>query len=216
MVVGLLIGLAVTYLLMRRSYKKKILTDRFVALSHDSPQATAYAHLPHDFQYRSIPTTSTSGISPPTHTTTSPSTVMHRMGSGSLQYHIEPFVMADEDGRLANEARSPKTYDGTRRLATMPPEPVSPAPQQQQQSQVYVLHHDSNTPPVTIFHGSGTEIVELPPRYPHNASQSASQSDMLSEGRNRTDSRSDGSRTDGSQLLDQPRKPMRVGKPPRS
>ncbi|KAF8807676.1 hypothetical protein BYT27DRAFT_7189763 [Phlegmacium glaucopus] len=215
LVIGLLIGLAATYMLMRRSYKKKLLTDRFVDLASGSPHATGYAHLPHDFQYRSIPTTSTSGINRPTST---PSAIARRMGSGSLQYHIEPFVMPGEDGRLANEARSPTTFEGqhhgTGRPVIMPPEPAVSPPPQQQQSHVYVLHHDSNIPPVTIFHETGTEIVELPPRYPHNTSQS----DVLSEDRSRTDSRSDGSRTDPSQslILGQPRKPARIGKSPRS
>lgn len=214
LVVGLLIGLAATYLLMRWSYKKKILTDRFVdmASSHGSPHATAYSHLTPDFQYRAIPTTSTSGITP--------SAAVHRMGSGSLQYHVEPFVMPDEDGRLPNEVRSPTMregqHHGTGHPVATPPEAVSPAPQTP--SHVYVLHHDSNIPPVTIFHENGTEIVELPPRYLQG---STSQSDMVSEGREgRTDtnSRSDGSRTDASQplALHQPRQPTQARKPPRS
>ena len=32
-------------------------------------------------------------------------------------------------------------------------------------SQLYVLHHDGGSPPVTILHEAGTEIVELPPLY---------------------------------------------------
>ena len=205
LVAGLLIGLAATYLFITQSYKKKMLGDRFVdvASSHGSPDATTYAHLPQDFHYRVIPTTSTSGN--PTHTSSSPSGVVQQMGSGgSLQYHVEPFVMPGEDGRLVNATRP------TGQL----PETVSSPTAPQQQSHVYVLHHDSNIPPVTIFHESGTEIVELPPRYPPNGSQS----DVLSEGQTRTDSRSDGSRTEASQslALHQPRQPTQVRKPLRS
>jgi len=32
-------------------------------------------------------------------------------------------------------------------------------------SQIYVLHHDGGSPPVTILHEAGTEVVELPPLY---------------------------------------------------
>lgn len=130
------------------------------------------------------------------------------MGSGSVQYHVEPFVMPDEDGRLVNEVRS------IDRPATISPEPAPSTSTPQQQSHVYVLHHDSNIPPVTIFHESGTEIVELPPRYLHNTSQN----DLLSEGQTRTETRSDGSRTEASQslALHQPRQPTQVGKSPRS
>jgi len=183
-----------------------MLADRFVDLvsSHGSPSVTTHANLPQDFHYRAIPTTSTSGINPSTYTPTSPS---HRIGSDSLQYHVEPFVMPDEDGRLVNEVRS------TSHSVTMPPEPIPSPSAPQQQSHVYVLHHDSNIPPVTIFHESGTEIVELPPRYLRDTSQN----DMLSEGQTRTDSRSEGSRTDASQslALHQPRQPTSVGKSPR-
>lgn len=190
LVLGLLTGLAATYLLMRQSYKKKMLADRFVDLA--SPHSP-----PHAFRYSAIPTISTSGTSPPAHTT-------HSLVRS--EYHVEPFVMPGEDGRL-----HPSKF-GTGPV-TIPPEPVSPAPAPQQQSHVYVLHHDSNIPPVTIFHESGTEIVELPPRYP----RSASQSDVLSEsGQSRTDNRSGGSRTDTSQSLTQPRQPTQARKSPRS
>jgi len=166
---------------------------------------SAYANLPGDFQYRSIPT---SGISHPTHVSETSSGGLHRLRPGSLQYHVEPFVMPDENGHLADEVRS-----SGHTVTTPPPEPVSSVATPQQQSHVYVLHHDSNIPPVTIYHESGTEIVELPPRYPRNTSQS----DMLSEGQTRTESRSDGSRADTSQRLTihEPRQLGHLGKPAR-
>ena len=198
MVIGLLIGVAIAFLLIRRHYEKK--AD--LASLHGSPGVATYANLPRDFQYRSIPT---SGISHPTYPSGS-SGGLNQFRPGSIQYQIEPFVMPDENGRaLSDEVRS---------TVTTPPEPVSPpsssAPQQQ--SHVYVLHHDSNVPPVTIYHESGTEIVELPPRYPRDTSPS----DMLSEGQTRTDlsSRSDGSRSGSSQPLaiHEPRQLAHLGK----
>ena len=210
---GLLIGLAATYLLMRRSYKKKMFTERFVDMaSHDSSHVTGYSQgLTSDFQHRTIPTTSTSGITP--------STAVH---SASSQYQVEPFVMPDDDGRSANQVTSSTMHEGQRHgtghpVAT-PREATSSA--SQPPSHVYVLHHDSNIPPVTIFHKSGTEVVELPPRYLEGTSQGTSQShDMLSdgrEGRTDTNSRSDGC-SDASHLLaPQPRQPTEAKKPPRS
>ena len=199
LVAGLLIGLAVTFLLISRYYKKKMHADRFV----DLPGSPNAKDLSHDFHYRAIPTTSTSGVSHPTHTS-APSGDLHRLRS--QHYHVEPFVMPDENGRLADEARS------TGHTATTPPETVSSAAAAAPQ-QLYVLHHDSNIPPVTIYHETGTEVVELPPRYPRNASQT----DVVSEGQSRTDTRSDGSRTESSQRLaiHEPRQPTQVGKPAR-
>lgn len=199
--IGSLIGVAIAFLLIRRYYEKKMQAD--LASLHGSPDATRYSSS-RDFQYRSIPT---SGISHPTHTSGS-SGGLNQLRPGSLQYHIEPFVMPDENGRL-DEVRS------TGHTATTP-EPTSSAAAPQQHGHVYVLHHDSNNPPVTIYHESGTEIVELPPRYP----RSTSQSDMLSDGQTRADlsSRSDGSRTGSSQPLaiHEPRQLTHLGKFARS
>ena len=197
--IGSLIGVAIAFLLIRRYYQKKMQGD--LASLHGSPGVTAYSNLPRDFQYRSIPT---SGISNPTHTSLS-SGGLNQLVTGSTQYHIEPFVMPDENGRI-DEVRS------TGHATVTTPEPVSSAPQQQ--SHVYVVHHDSNVPPVTIYHESGTEIVELPPRYLRDTSP-----DMLSDGQTRTDlsSRSDGSRTGSSQPLaiHEPRQLAYQGKPAR-
>jgi len=111
--------------------------------------------------------------------------------------------MPDENGRI-DEVRS------TGHATVTTTEPAAP----QQQSHVYVVHHDSNVPPVTIYHESGTEIVELPPRYLRDTSP-----DMLSDGQTRTDlsSRSDGSRTGSSQPLaiHEPRQLAHQGKPAR-
>ena len=198
LVIGSLIGVAIAFFFIRRHYETKMQAD-LVSL-HGSPGVTGYTNLPRDFQYRSIPT---SGISHPSHVSESSIGGLNRLRPGSLQYHIEPFIMPDENGRLADEA--------TGNTVTTPTRPVtSPTTVPQQQGQVYVLHHDSNIPPVTIFHESGTEIVELPPRYLRNTSQS----DMLSEGQTRTDTRSDGSRSGNSQplVVHESRQPAHVGK----
>ena len=184
-------------------------TDRFVEMpsssSHDSSHVTAYSHLTSDVhQHRTAPTpTSTSGITP--------SAVVHRMRSASSQYQVEPFVMPDEDGRSPNKVRSPTSptmHEGQRHggTVTTPRSEVASSPSHPS-SHVYVLHHDSNIPPVTIFHENGTEVVELPPRY----LEGTSQSEMTDTNHSRCDASSDNSHP----LAPQPRRPTRARKPPR-
>lgn len=140
--------------------------------------------------------------------------MMHRMGPGSTPYQVEPFSMPDEEGRRV-------AGDDGRRIPYAPSMPAratsthESVPRGAAQSQVYVLHHDSQQPPVTIFHQDGTQIVELPPRYPPF---SPSHSETVSEGRSASDSRSDGARTDGTEalILHQARQPNQPRKLPRS
>ncbi|TFK30733.1 hypothetical protein FA15DRAFT_27440 [Coprinopsis marcescibilis] len=71
---------------------------------------------------------------------------------------VDPFVVSTENGTRSDLSRH-----------------------QSGQGAVYVLHHDSNAAPVTIFHDQGQEIVELPPRYPdHPGSRLSSPSDSTS------------------------------------
>jgi len=214
--VGTLIGILAAYLYLRRQYKKKLQSDRFVDMASDgpvTPHALMFEHGSGPGQYRPVPTVSSSGILTHPGQSSNPSSMMHRMGPGSTSYHVEPFSMPDEEGRhpagrrmsyaASVPARVTSTHESVPHGATTTP------------SQVYVLHHDSQQPPVTIFHQDGTNIVELPPRYPPFSS---SQSEALSEGRSASDSRSDGARTDATEalVLHQPRQPNQPRKLPRS
>lgn len=60
-------------------------------------------------------------------------------------------------------------------VPTIPPppssvisDPASPGGSRQSHgaSHVYVVHHDGGRAPVTVYTADGTEVVELPPRYP--------------------------------------------------
>lgn len=60
-------------------------------------------------------------------------------------------------------------------VPTIPPppssvlsDPTSPGGSRQSHgaSHVYVVHHDGGRAPVTVYTADGTEVVELPPRYP--------------------------------------------------
>jgi len=79
--------------------------------------------------------------------------------------------------------------------------------------QVYVVHHDAQTAPVTIYHQEGTQIVELPPRYPAGGSNDVE----TRSGGTPTDSRSDASRSEvnPSLVLHQARQPGIIMKPQR-
>jgi hypothetical protein len=142
--------------------------------------------------------------------------------SGSFQYHIEPFTMppstTSDDGRLRP---SPPTGTGSGSL--MPN-------RRNAEGKVYVVHHDSQAPPVTIYHEDGTEVVELPPRYPDGAaspparSGSEGGSGSGSGGRGGYEARSDitglsgttrTSETEVPGFLQQPRRPNQPHKPQR-
>ncbi len=49
-----------------------------------------------------------------------------------------------------------------------------------QSGQVYVVHHDGGRAPVTVYHETGTEVVELPPRYAEDGPRTSY--DLQSEG----------------------------------
>ena len=113
-------------------------------------------------------------------------------------YSVEPFVMPGEDGR-----RNEHPPRSSRALSAGSTSHVP-------QNQVYVVHHDSQAPPVTIYHEDGTQVVELPPRYPAGASSPTS-------ARSVSDGRSDGGRTESasepSTFLREHRRPAAVKKP---
>lgn len=216
MAVGILVGILGAYVSLKRQYKKKLQSNRFVDMAPDepvTPHAVMFEHGAGPGHYRPVPTVSSSGILTHPGQSSIPSSMMR---PGSTPYQVEPFTMPDEEGRYgAGHEDQQMSY-----TASMPAHVASmhesvPHGATTTQSQVYVLHHDSQQPPVTIFHQDGTKIVELPPRYPP---LSSSQSEALSEGRSASDSRSDGTRTDATEalVLHQPRQPNQPRKPPHS
>lgn len=70
--------------------------------------------------------------------------ILHSNTNLPSPYDIEPFQMPGENARP-------------------PPTPMSENRRSQQQ--VYVVHHDGGQAPVTVYTDTGTEVVELPPRY---------------------------------------------------
>lgn len=142
------------------------------------------------------------------------SNMMNRMVRGT-QYHIEPFTMPGEDGRMemATLPSEASNLHPSRRQSVTGPS------QQPHQNQVYVVHHDGGRAPVTVYHQDGTEVVELPPRY-GGTSQPAPPvltSMASSEGRSEgySEGRSDTARTDTTEpaFLHRPRRPGQTHKP---
>ena len=138
-----------------------------------------------------------------------------------MQYHVEPLRMPSEDGRRRfaapeHDSRtssvvvthadhlSPQSYTGHQQ---------NPPPPPSNQGAVYVLHHDSHAPPVTIFHEQGQQIVELPPMYPDNRQLSPP---PTSPGRSTSHAslRTDTTPSDGPAFLQQSRRPNNIGKGP--
>ncbi|EDR07343.1 uncharacterized protein LACBIDRAFT_298408 [Laccaria bicolor S238N-H82] len=104
-------------------------------------------------------------------------------------YNIEPFIMPGEEEPLSRESGSPLPSATGRTLSSDNSFGA--------QNQIYVVHHDSQAPPVTIYHEDGTRVVELPPRYPASGSGRSEGANETRAGRRSTsDSKSDGERAD--------------------
>lgn len=114
---------------------------------------------------------------------TATTTTTGSLGQNS-SYHIEPFVLPSErpaphiHTHSLSDPSSPLLFPpGAATSATLSPRaspsahqregsnPATPSDARPSGSHVYVVHHDAGRPPVTVYTDSGTEVVELPPRY---------------------------------------------------
>ena len=151
-----------------------------------------------------------------TRQTSAPSTALsglrNMLGSSNRlsNYNVEPFMMPGEEEPLSRGSVSPIPDSVGRTLS-------SDTSSFGAQNQIYVLHHDSQSPPVTIYHEDGTRIVELPPRYPASSSgRSEGANEARARGGSRSDSRSDGERAEATvvqRILRQHRRPTVAKKP---
>lgn len=101
----------------------------------------------------------------------------HRLNpsSGSIphEYEVEPFYRDGPPRPPTHPSTSGRSDDtstqGPRRSLHEPGDVHSPTAtrpeQQENNSQVYVIHHDSGRAPVSVITSRGTEVVELPPGY---------------------------------------------------
>jgi hypothetical protein len=101
-----------------------------------------------------------------------------RLGSGGLQYIVEPFSIP---GSSTSDPSVPLLPGGGISPPSSPPDATSAsgssAPTDGSAGgragrNVYVVHHDGGRAPVTVYTEEGAEVVELPPRYADNGSSS--------------------------------------------
>ena len=119
-----------------------------------------------------------------------------RHGRAGVDSTVRPFMIPEEDERTTNNlARTASASAGQDNGAN-----------NQNPNQVYVIHHDSAAAPVTIYHQSGTEIVELPPRYPRLPTQNEDPGEANHARTTQTKA------IPGTLILNQPRRPGEMRK----
>lgn len=132
----------------------------------------------------------------------------------SSQYYVEPFAMPAQSATPFERADPGSTSASTALLATESTAP--PTSPSRVQSHVYVVHHDSGQAPVTVYTQDGTQVVELPPGYPGDATEPLL--GLHSPGHGSPDegnssSAGETSRQTDSSFASRPRKPGQVSKP---
>ncbi|KAH6916793.1 hypothetical protein BKA70DRAFT_1250610 [Coprinopsis sp. MPI-PUGE-AT-0042] len=142
----------------------------------------------------------------------------------NMQYHVEPLRMPSEDGRRTFATPSHSSQRTSVVVTHAEPSFAPPAPSRTEHQHdlspphnpgaVYVLHHDSNTPPVTIYHEQGQQIVELPPMYTQNRQLSPPPPTSPGRSTSHASLRTDTTPSDGPAFLQQPRRPNTLGKGP--
>ncbi|KAF4623519.1 hypothetical protein D9613_002067 [Agrocybe pediades] len=187
---GLIIGALVAFILLRRH-----VSNRFLHLSSrpGSPEPT---------MTEQEPTSTARGdrvVNPPSSLGWSPITSISSPIQRRQDSTVRPFMIPRSDRQTSEVAQSNAALARTASAVSQDPGT---------NSQVYVIHHDSTISPVTIFHQSGTEIVELPPRYPHRLStQNEDPREDDNAGGNRAQP------TDRGIILNEPRRPGEARKP---
>lgn len=217
LLLGVFIGLASMFLFTRKKMKT-LEQQALLDLSGDAYGSGSYPSLYSSgpTQYHAVP--SHGGVD------SMGSNSRRTPTGGSYQYHIEPFTMPPSSA--GENMQTPPTGAGS----------LTPN-RRNAEGKVYVVHHDSQTAPVTIYHEDGTEVVELPPRYPDGiatpppAARSPSDGGGSGsgsgsggrggyfEGRSDVTALSGTTRTSETQVpgfLQQPRRPNQPGKPRRN
>lgn len=207
LIVGLMAGAVAMCCIAQRKRSKRHADNLYdLSGSHpDSPQVTALDHRVSAVSaapYRAVPV-SPSQSPGMVNNALSPSTST-RFPTHSTQYQVEAFVMPNEDGRLATSANTGRPTSSGAESSSGPG---------RQSGAVYVVHHDSGRSPVSVYHEDGTQVVELPPRYLDGSRRTEPPSDARSVAGSGSEARSDSSRTDATDFLNQSRHPGPALKP---
>ncbi|KJA29306.1 hypothetical protein HYPSUDRAFT_211195 [Hypholoma sublateritium FD-334 SS-4] len=202
--VGFFVGVLFAYVFLRWHLKRKVQASRFVEMP-PSAENMFERRAGDGARYRSVPTTSTAGV-------TSNSSLINRLPS-SPGYQVEAFTMPDEHGRAVDAPEA--AYSPPARITSMYSDgALASVPRPANTGHVYVVHHDGSAPPVTIYTQEGTDVVELPPRYPPYAS--TPQSEEAAARSASASSRSDARNASEPLALHQVRQPGQLSKRPRS
>ncbi|KAJ6519441.1 hypothetical protein C8R45DRAFT_951505 [Mycena sanguinolenta] len=149
--------------------------------------------------YKPVPTQIPQDVSALTLPSSPSYVAMQRMQSEGSQYQIEPFTPPEE--------RRNSSYGGEFGELHHSVSPTTGSG-----GNIYVVHHDAGTAPVTIYHQEGTEVVELPPRYIRETSDSTRSTNDLLEPRRLPTEGGTGSYS-GNGILSPLRRPDRPQKP---
>ncbi|KAJ7814153.1 hypothetical protein B0H14DRAFT_3090175 [Mycena olivaceomarginata] len=165
-------------------------TDPFLLRTPTSAHYQAVpTQLPHDMSSSSL--------------SSSPSYIaMQRMQKEGSHYQVEPFTPPGD--------RRHSSYGSE--LNGEPHHATSSTAASGSAGNIYVVHHDAGRAPVTVYHQEGSEVVELPPRYIPDSSESGSATNDL---RRLSAVATDGRTTpySANDLVSPPRKPNRPRKP---
>jgi hypothetical protein len=153
---GLLVGILSAYCIMRRKGQK--LQEEF-----DKSRVVEVASTTVLARDRPMSTSSRPTLSYMDGSNASATNVpINRKGRiAPSQYQVEALVLPGEGARHTSPS-APETVASQSEIGHSTTS---------NQERVYVVHHDSGRPPVTVYTGSGTEVVELPPSYLANSSQ---------------------------------------------
>ncbi|KAI0005438.1 hypothetical protein BJV74DRAFT_970700 [Russula compacta] len=109
--------------------------------------------------------------------------------SGGLEYLVEPFAMP-----TSSSSSDPSVPLLPGAIPVSPPADATSASgsgsaelDQARRQNIYVVHHDGGRAPVTVYTEEGTEVVELPPRYPDGSTSAPSESEASRETHRRRD-----------------------------
>ena len=113
-------------------------------------------------------------------------------------YEVEPFVVPQNtnssDEALARGTTVLSSGSGSRSRVEndsasndnslrVPSSPERERTRSSSGGQVYVVHHDGGRAPVTVYTSEGAEVIELPPRYDNNSTDSRPRLEQLQERR---------------------------------
>ncbi|KAK0198515.1 hypothetical protein F5146DRAFT_1019958 [Armillaria mellea] len=202
LLVGLLAGLATALFFVKRRQHKKA-EEQFMSLGVPPP-------LSHNAQYWPVPSTPLP-LQLDTAYTGTP-LQLPPIGQTGSNYQVEPFSMPGEDLRSHRGATSPTSMNehANNHAPSVAHESIVPSQagsggSRTQSGQVYVVHHDGGRAPVTVYHETGTEVVELPPRYAEDGPRTSY--DLQSEGPSGSGGSDVSPSTASRDYFNQPRRP---------